>query len=431
MNIKRIIIQLLERVEKGEYSQVILDSALKVPGLSEGEKGVCTEIFYGTIRNKLLLEYCVSKLSNGKVKKSFLKYNLMVAMYQLAFMESKESTVVWEATEESKKRFGAVLGKFTNGILRAFILKKEAMFEELEVQHNWATRWSYPQWVFEKLEKQYGDRAVEVLKYYKQIPVMCYRHNGLKGDIKKLESYIKENEFKIQLRIDNLFYIKNRKLLTSSFMQNSEIVMQDTSSYLAAKLLGAKAGECVLDACAAPGGKTSVLAENMENLGHIDACELHEERTNTMKFFLMKNGVLNTKVHTLDARNVEKLGKTYDKILLDVPCSGLGVLRKKPEILYNRKEEDILELAKIQLEILESAAKVLKSGGELVYSTCTLFEEENTEIILKFLENHKEFSVMKCDLGEVSSQIDTIGGHYISIENRYLDGFYMIKLIKG
>lgn len=425
-----MIIQLLERVETGEYSQVILDTALKVSGVSEKEKGLCTEIFYGVLRNKLLLEYCVEKISKGKVKKSFLKYNLMIAMYQLNFMESKESTVVWEATEISKKRFGAVLGKFTNGVLRTFISEKDSIIQELENSKNWPVRHSYPVWIADLFQAHYGENYVEALKYFKQIPVMSFRVNKLRGSVQAVEAYITENQFKIQMRVDNLYYIKNRKLIRSKFLENSEIVIQDGSSYLTAKVLNVKAGELVLDACAAPGGKTSVLAEMMGNSGHIDACELYEERATIMKYHLMKNGVTNTKVHILDAREVEKLGKIYDKILLDVPCSGLGVLRKKPEIVYNRTPEDILKVTVLQKEILESASKVLRIGGELVYSTCTILSDENERIIEEFLKIYPNFKVVEIELG-INTHKDTLGGHYISIENGFFDGFYIIKLRKG
>ena len=210
-----------------------------------------------------------------------------------------------------------------------------------------------------------------------------------------------------------------------------KIIAQDASSYLVAINLNPKSEDLVLDICAAPGGKTAVLAENMKNVGEIIALDIHQHKIKLIENNMKKLGINIVKPIVMDARNVNKQGKKFDKILVDVPCSGYGVIRKKPEILYNKAAENIEELSKLQLEILNAAADILKDGGSLIYSTCTITEEENTENIRKFLTKRKEFKVEKLDIPEnVAGDYDEYGGFCINYKEEIMDGFYMIKLTK-
>ena len=190
--------------------------------------------------------------------------------------------------------------------------------------------------------------------------------------------------------------------------------------------------ELVLDICAAPGGKTAVLAEEMKNSGEVIAIDVHQHKIKLIDTNMKKLGIDIVKAIVMDARNVNKQGRKFDKILVDVPCSGYGVIRKKPEILYSKNRENIEELAKLQLEILNSAADILKDGGELIYSTCTITDEENTNNIKKFLEERKEFNVEKLHIPEsVLGDYDKLGGFCINYKEEITDNFYIIKLKKG
>jgi ftsJ-like methyltransferase len=190
--------------------------------------------------------------------------------------------------------------------------------------------------------------------------------------------------------------------------------------------------ELVLDICAAPGGKTAVLAEEMKNSGEVIAIDIHQHKIKLIDTNMKKLGINIVKAIVMDARNVNKQGRKFDKILVDVPCSGYGVIRKKPEILYSKNKENVEELAKLQLEILNSAADILKDGGELIYSTCTITDEENTNNIEKFLEERKEFKVEKLRIPEsVLGDYDKLGGFCINYKEEIMDNFYIIKLKKG
>ena len=170
----------------------------------------------------------------------------------------------------------------------------------------------------------------------------------------------------------------------------------------------------------------------MENRGEIIAIDIHQHKIKLIDTNMKKLGIDIVKATVMDARNVNKQGRKFDKILVDVPCSGYGVIRKKPEILYSKNRENIEELAKLQLEILNSAADILKDGGELIYSTCTITDEENTNNIEKFLKEREEFKVEKLYIPKnVSGDYDSLGGFCINYKEEIMDNFYIIKLKKG
>ena len=246
-----------------------------------------------------------------------------------------------------------------------------------------------------------------------------------------LEELKEANEY-ISSKIDTVYYINSGLIINSEEFKIGKIIAQDASSYLAAKNLGVMPNELVLDICAAPGGKTAVLAENMENRGEIIAIDIHQHKIKLIETNMKKLGIDIVKATVMDARNVNKQGRKFDKILVDVPCSGYGVIRKKPEILYSKNRESVEELAKLQLEILNSAADILKDGGELIYSTCTITDEENTNNIKKFLEERKEFKGEKLYIPEnVLGDYDKLGGFCINYKEEIMDNFYIIKLKKG
>ena len=254
------------------------------------------------------------------------------------------------------------------------------------------------------------------------------------GNVSKneFEEFLKEKDIQIIKKVDTVYYVNSGLIINSEEFKTGKIIAQDASSYLAAKNLEVIPNELVLDICAAPGGKTAVLAENMENRGEIIAIDIHQHKIKLIDTNMKKLGIDIVKATVMDARNVNKQGRKFDKILVDVPCSGYGVIRKKPEILYSKNRENIEELAKLQLEILNSAADILKDGGELIYSTCTITDEENTNNIEKFLKEREEFKVEKLYIPKnVSGDYDSLGGFCINYKEEIMDNFYIIKLKKG
>ena len=430
MSVKYVAMKLISFVDKGSYSNIVLNDAFKEFYLTAKEKAFITEIFYGVLRNKNFLDYMIEK--NTKViKKEWIRNLLRISIYQLTFMSSDAKGVVWEATEIAKKH-GIAISKFINGTLRNYLRNKDLEIKKLHDEKNYEILYSIPQYFCDILEKQYGSENLnQAIISLKKIPYLSVRVNKLKYSEEEFEEFLKEKDIQIIKKVDSVYYVNSGLIINSKEFKEGKIIAQDASSYLAAKNLGVKSNDLVLDICAAPGGKTAVLAEEMKNKGEIIAIDIHQHKKKLIEENMKKLGIDIVKATVLDARNVNKQGRKFDKILVDVPCSGYGVIRKKPEILYTKNRENIEELASLQLEILNSAADILKDGGELIYSTCTIISQENTENVEKFLNERKEFKVKALNIPEnVSGEYDKLGGFSINYKEEIMDNFYIIKLVK-
>ncbi|WP_335967794.1 16S rRNA (cytosine(967)-C(5))-methyltransferase RsmB [Fusobacterium polymorphum] len=431
MSIKYVTMGLISKVDKGSYSNIVLNDAFREFFLSPKEKAFMTEIFYGVIRNKKFLDYIIERYTKD-IRKEWIRNLLRISIYQITFMNSDDKGVVWEATELAKK-YSIAISKFINGTLRNYLRNKDLELKELYDKKNYEVLYSIPKWFCDVLEKQYGNENLkQVITSLKKIPYLSVRVNKLKYSEEEFEEFLKDKDIQIIKKVDTVYYINSGLIINSEEFKTGKIIAQDASSYLAAKNLGAMPNELVLDICAAPGGKTAVLAEEMKNSGEVIAIDIHQHKIKLIDTNMKKLGIDIVKAIVMDARNVNKQGRKFDKILVDVPCSGYGVIRKKPEILYSKNRENIEELAKLQLEILNSAADILKDGGELIYSTCTITDEENTNNIKKFLEERKEFKVEKLYIPEnVLGDYDKLGGFCINYKEEIMDNFYIIKLKKG
>ena len=430
MSVKYVAMKLISFVDKGSYSNIVLNDAFKEFYLTAKEKAFITEIFYGVLRNKNFLDYMIEK--NTKViKKEWIRNLLRISIYQLTFMSSDAKGVVWEATEIAKKH-GIAISKFINGTLRNYLRNKDLEIKKLHDEKNYEILYSIPQYFCDILEKQYGSENLnQAIISLKKIPYLSVRVNKLKYSEEEFEEFLKEKDIQIIKKVDSVYYVNSGLIINSKEFKEGKIIAQDASSYLAAKNLRVKSDDLVLDICAAPGGKTAVLAEEMENKGEIIAIDIHQHKKKLIEENMKKLGIDIVKATVLDARNVNKQGRKFDKILVDVPCSGYGVIRKKPEILYTKNRENVEELASLQLEILNSAADILKDGGELIYSTCTIISQENTENVEKFLNERKEFKVKALNIPEnVSGEYDKLGGFSINYKEEIMDNFYIIKLTK-
>ena len=430
MSVKYVAMKLISFVDKGSYSNIVINDDFKELYLTDKEKDFINEILYGVLRNKNFLDYMIEK--NTKViKKEWIRNLLRISIYQLTFMSSDAKGVVWEATEIDKKH-GIAISKFINGTLRNYLRNKDLEIKKLHDEKNYEILYSIPQYFCDILEKQYGSENLnQAIISLKKIPYLSVRVNKLKYSEEEFEEFLKEKDIQIIKKVDTVYYVNSGLIINSKEFKEGKIIAQDASSYLAAKNLGVKPNDLVLDVCAAPGGKTAVLAEEMENKGEIIAIDIHQHKKKLIEENMKKLGIDIVKATVLDARNVNKQGRKFDKILVDVPCSGYGVIRKKPEILYTKNRENVEELASLQLEILNSAADILKNGGELIYSTCTIISKENTENVEKFLNERKEFKVKALNIPEnVSGEYDKLGGFSINYKEEIMDNFYIIKLVK-
>lgn len=403
MNSRELAINVLYKVEFGEgYSNVELDKELNKSELNALDKALASEIVYGVLTWKITLDEIIKMYSSIRLKKisPWILNILRTGIYQIVFLDKiPESAAVNESVNLAKKYGHEVSSKFVNAILRK--ISKDEMDKLLEYlatkplteEELISIVTSHPVWLVEELLKQYDKKFVtELLNANNITPEITIRANTLKtsrDELFKLLS-LKNIDCKKGKLKDS---IKVRKLTEFG---NTLFSVQDEAAQLACLKLDPKPGDEVLDACSAPGGKTTYLAELMNNTGNIDAWDLHPHRVRLVEAAAKKLDINIINATVKDATTYSAgLMKRYDKILLDVPCSGLGVIRKKPDIKWTRKPEDIAELQKIQMEILEKCSDYLKPGGRMVYSTCTVLKQENEEQVEKFLRIHDNFKLIE------------------------------------
>lgn len=440
MNAREVSLRILLEFEKTDaYSNLLLDSELKKLDLSELDKAFVTRLVYGVITYKRTLDYIISKLSKIKMKKisSPIINILRLGLYQIYYLDKiPNSAGVNESVKLAKKYGHQASGNFVNALLRnAGKSSKEAFFEDIkDKKEKLAISYSYPDWIVELYIKQYGiDRTGDILKVNEEELVDCIRVNTLKTTREDLLNELSEFNVK-EGRVKDILYTADiKRLLVSDLFNKGLFTIQDEAPSLVGHIVKPKEGEEILDICAAPGGKTTHLAQLSNDKAKITAFELHEHRCKLIEKLCIRLGIKSIKVEQKDATLFdESMVEKFDKIVADVPCSGLGVIRRKPDIKWNTKEEDIEELTKIQYKILTNASKYLKTGGVLVYSTCTNVYAENEGVVNKFLEENKEFKISKIDNipEDFMKHVYNDGMLELSPDKNNCDGFFICKLTK-
>ena len=372
---------------KQAYSNIVLDKFINEnrEKLSNLDINFISELVYGVVTWKLTLEYIIQKYSKTKIKKmsDWVKNILYLGSYQIIFLDKvPKSAAVNESVNLCKKYNFKSVG-LVNAILRKI---EKSDYKEISNITNSITRislkYSMPEWIVKKFCDEYGEEeTANICQNLNLRPNISVRINRLKGKMDLGEKGILE-DFRTITGTKNI-------TKTKEYIEGN-ITIQDEAAGLSSFVLAPKEGEIVLDACSAPGGKTTYLAELMHNKGKIVAWEIYEERLKQVEQNAKRLGIdiIQTEVHDATKLKEEYVEK-FDKILLDVPCLGLGVIRRKPDIKWNRQEDDIKEISDIQFNILKTCSKYLKRNGTLVYSTCSMLKEENDAIIEKFIKEEK------------------------------------------
>lgn len=402
---------LLAYFKDGSYLNITLNKALKAD-MNRHMKNRITRIVYGTLQNALLLEFHLKKFVK-KVKVSE-KTILLMGLYEHFFMKRPDYAIVDELVTLARQEKGARTASFINAVLRHAFLE-EINFEGLSEDEVLALRTSHPLWLVKMLKKQYGqDVTIQILEADNAIPLRSGRVNTL---VISRDDLIKEDpRFKRGLLSEDGVLFEGGNIASTDAFKEGKVTVQDESSQLVARLLSPEKGSEVLDMCGAPGSKTTHLAALMENTGHIDVYDLYAHKEQLIQNNLKRLHVTNVTTHTADSTKLAKmLQKQYDAILLDGPCSGLGVLARKPEIKYH--DSSVMdEIIPIQANLLENAYYLLKNGGKMVYSTCTLNKKENEKQIERFICHHED--------------MERIEEHTILPYQYHSDGFYMCLMRK-
>lgn len=389
----------LYRIEKeGEYSnRAMLDTA---KGLDARDAGLMTEIVMGVLRNKLYIDFIIrsySKIRLNKISPWILQI-LRCGVYQLVMTDKiPPSAACNEAVKLAAGKSNGAAKGFVNGVLRTVARNLENLpTPKGGAEEIMSVKYSCPLWIVQRLCGQYGAEICECILTDSLMPhPTTVRANTLKispAELVKVlegEGICAEQDAEIPecIRIIGAFDIHR-----SEAYKEGLYTIQNINSIRAGLLLDPKEGEIVLDLCAAPGGKTTHLAELMKDKGRIFAFDLHSHKTVLIEGAASRLGIDIIEAKAADsAEYMPQLEGIADRVLADVPCSGMGVIHKKPDIKYNRREEDVKALCSIQEKILNNGARYLKTGGVMVYSTCTIFKEENEEQTERFLNAHKDF----------------------------------------
>jgi len=427
-NIKLDIVNLLDEIQNGKYSNIQMNYYFSQNEYSKKEREFITNIINVTLKNLIFVDYILGQTVKN-IQKRKIKQLLRISAAQILFMDSDNAGVVYEAGEISK-----IINKhqtgFVNATLQAIIKNKEEIINAIPEDKKEGIVHSYPQWFVNKLKTDYPDDYTGIMKAYKERSYLSVRYNSKKLSKDDFEKILSEIKSEVLFSADEVYYLSNGNILATDEYKRGDIIIQDASSYIAVKNLDVTEQDTVLDACAAPGGKSLAILQTFSPKLLL-ATDIHEHKIEVMKKMKEKYEYDNFEVKLNNATKIENLNMKFDKILLDVPCSGLGVLRKKPEKIYNLTSDDIKNLKKLQKKIFESAYACLNDDGIILYSTCTFTENENTNNLKYFLEKYDDLKVEEIKIPEnVITNKDEFGGTYISYKNQYLDGFYIVKLKK-
>ncbi len=415
----------------GSYSNIQLSCGLDSSDMSDRDKRLCSALYYGVIERRITLDHIIGGLSSRPLHKldSIILNILRCGIYQLLYMESiPDNAAVNESVALAKKFGKSSASGMVNAILRNFIRADKVFPVPMDLIHSAEIIYSAPEWLVESLTAEYGTELARDLlsNALEKAPTVVRRNNVRCGEEEFLSSLDGVGAVKYEC-IPNCYELSNGAVTPLSGFAKGFFHVQDKASQLCCMALAPNENDRVLDVCAAPGGKTFTMAEMMNGKGSISAFDLHEKRVKLIRSGAERLGLSNITAAAGDASVFDpQLGK-FNKILCDVPCSGLGAVRRKPEIKY-KDPSDFDRLPEIQYNIAENALRYLDVGGELVYSTCTLRKVENEQVIERLLNSHPELEPVSflLELGE------PFGNFCASIFPKYFgsDGFFISKVRK-
>ena len=437
---REVALKALYKIDKQDaYSNIALDEIIKENrrNLDNRDTGFISEIVYGVTTWKLTIDEIVKKYSKLRLKKisPWILNILRMGIYQIVFLDKVPKSAAVNESVNLAKRYGHKGSRnFVNAILRKVEKKDYETFFEIEnpIERISKTT-SMPIWMIEELLKENDiEKVEEICKASNIKPRVAIRMNRLKTNKEELEKLLKERNITFQEGMfeDFLILEKTKSIEQLDLFKQGYFTIQDEGAGLIAKIVNPKANEVILDACSSPGGKTTYMAELMEDKGKIIAWDLHAHRIKLVEKNAKRLGIHIIKAQCQDATIYkEEYKETFDKILLDVPCLGIGVLKRKPDIKWKRTPEDIQEITQIQQNILETCSKYVKPNGQIVYSTCSIFSEENDKIIDKFLQKNQDFICVKIEMSNTENDVEKLNRIQL-YQNDETDGFFICKLQK-
>ncbi|ADU30809.1 16S rRNA (cytosine(967)-C(5))-methyltransferase RsmB [Evansella cellulosilytica] len=395
-NVRDTAVEVLLKIEKQQaYSHLLLNETIKKSNLNQKDVPLLTELVYGTIQYQKLLDFYLKPFSKRPLEKlePWVLVLLRLTLYQMVYLDRiPDRAAVHEAVQIAKKRGHQGISGMVNGILRSIQRNELPQLDTVkDPVERLALKTSHPEWLIKRWIDQYGiDKTEEMALANLTHPTHSVRVNELNASVEEVIAALKNEgiEAEQSKNIPESVLIYKGSVINTKPFVDGWITVQDEGSMLVAHALSPKENERVLDACAAPGGKSTHIAEKMKNSGQIVSLDIHKHKVGLIEKNAKRLNLSIINTEQLDARQVSGQFEehSFDRILVDAPCSGLGVIQRKPDLKWSKNEGDINRLAQIQTEILEAVWPLLKKGGTLVYSTCTVDKEENNEVITQFVQ---------------------------------------------
>ncbi|WP_040330721.1 16S rRNA (cytosine(967)-C(5))-methyltransferase RsmB [Clostridium ihumii] len=436
-NARKIAVDVLIQVFKNKaYSNIVLGIELNKSKLSDVDKGLTTEIVYGTIKYKYTIDKIIESFTQKNFKKldDFVLNILRISVYQIKYLDKiPDFAVVNEAVNLTKKNASVGASKLVNGVLRNYLRNLDKEYCEDDKLEKMSFEYSFPKWMINHFITQYGDEnTIKILSGLNERPALTVRVNELKSNYEDVFERLKDNGYEIQdgfVAPEAIRIVNGRSVEVNEVFKNGYVTVQDESAMLVAPSMELKDNDVVLDLCSAPGGKTTHISEILNNTGKVLAFDIHENKLSLIMDNAKRLGIENIKCDVLDATVYkEELKEFADAVLIDVPCSGLGIIRKKPEIKYSKTKKELISINKIQKEIMKNASKYVKKDGIILYSTCTLNKDENESNINWFLNNNPDFKLEPLFFGNAENLVYDKSGCVTILPNQYMDGFFIAKI---
>lgn len=403
-NVRDAALSILLAVDKNQaYSNLLLHETIKRHKIEAKDRALLTEITYGTLQYKMTLDYYLEPFIRGKLD-HWVRWLLRLSLYQMHYLTRiPPHAAVNEAVEIAKRRGHQGIASTVNGILRSILRQGVRAIEDItDPIERLAIETSHPQWLVERFVHNYGLEVATAMLHENNVPpVQTVRVNRTVATPEQAIASLQAEGLTVQQSdlMPECLHVTNGQPARTKAFQDGVITIQDESSMIPANVLNPSPGMRVLDMCAAPGGKTTHLAEKMGNKGSILATDLHPHKLDLIDHNTERLGLDIVETAPIDGRKAPNFLQleSFDAVVVDAPCSGLGVMRRKPDIKYTKREEDLENLQKIQLALLDAATKVLKQDGKLVYSTCTVDKQENEGTVEAFLTEHPEMEAIQLE----------------------------------
>ncbi|MGR6760768.1 16S rRNA (cytosine(967)-C(5))-methyltransferase RsmB [Paenibacillus sp. T2-29] len=440
---REVALDVLTGVEQeGAYSNLELNRRLQQAGLSASDVGLTTELVYGTVARRNTLDYFLNKfVQKGTAKlQPWVRSLLRMSVYQLVYLDRvPDHAVVSEAVTIAKRRGHQGISGMVNGVLRSMLREPDKLRipDDLSAEERISLEHSHPQWLVKRWIKQYGaDTAEAICKANNEPPAVSVRVNTtMTSRDQLLDEMVAKGIDAVPSPVSpyGIVVRSGGNMALTSWYTDGLLSVQDESSMLVAEAVAPEPGMTVLDCCAAPGGKTAHMAELMKDRGRIVANDLHAHKHQLICEQTNRLGLDAVETVTGDALDLKERYAlaSFDRILLDAPCSGFGVIRRKPDLRWSKTAEDVRDITQLQHELLDSVAGLLKPGGILVYSTCTIEPDENEGQLARFLSEHPEYELAKDhSFPDVNHEMDGIqkGSVQLLPQHFHSDGFYIARL---